>query len=62
MKIVTIFDNIVRWTGRDCSFFYCTQVKKEIVILHAFIKKTQETPIKELEIAKKRMKEVKNND
>ncbi|ABS76640.1 type II toxin-antitoxin system RelE/ParE family toxin [Coxiella burnetii] len=43
-------------------FFYCTQVKKEIVILHAFIKKTQETPIKELEIAKKRMKEVKNND
>jgi phage-related protein len=40
--------------------FYCTWVGKRIVVLHAFIKKTQETPRKELETAKRRMKEVKN--
>jgi phage-related protein len=40
--------------------FYCTLVGKEIVILHSFIKKTQETPPAELTIARKRQKEVKN--
>lgn len=40
--------------------FYCTLVGKEIVILHSFIKKTQETPPSELTIARKRQKEVKN--
>jgi len=29
-----------------------------MVILHAFIKKTQKTPIKELELARQRAKEV----
>lgn len=40
--------------------FYCMLVEKRIVILHGFIKKTEETPRKELEIAIKRMKEVKD--
>ena len=40
--------------------FYCTLVGKRIVVLHGFIKKTQETPRKELDIAIRRMKEVKN--
>ncbi len=40
--------------------FYCTLVGKKIVILHGLIKKTQETPRKELTIAIRRMKEVKN--
>jgi phage-related protein len=40
--------------------FYCTLVGRRIVVLHGFIKKTQETPRKELEIAIRRMKEVKN--
>ena len=40
--------------------FYCTLVGKRIVVLHGFIKKTQETPRKELEITIRRMKEVKN--
>jgi phage-related protein len=39
--------------------FFCTVVGKEIVVLHEFIKKTQKTPAKELEIARKRLKEVK---
>ncbi len=42
-------------------FFYCIKVKNEIVILHAFVKKTQQTPAKELQIAKKRMQEVKKD-
>jgi len=37
---------------------YCMMKGQEIVILHSFIKKTQKTPKKELDLAKKRMKEV----
>jgi phage-related protein len=44
-------------TGR---VFYCFVVGQRVVILHAFIKKTQDTPEKELKIARKRMKEVQN--
>jgi phage-related protein len=40
--------------------FYCTLKGKHIVMLHGFIKKTMKTPKKELNIAMKRMKEVKN--
>ena len=40
--------------------FYCTQVGRRIVMLHSFIKKTQRTPPRELEIALSRMKEVKH--
>ena len=40
--------------------FYCTMVGLEIVILHSFIKKTQETPAQELKTARKRLKEVKH--
>ena len=40
--------------------FYCTMVGREIVVLHSFIKKTQETPDKELAVARKRLKEVRN--
>jgi len=38
--------------------FFCTIKGNEVVILHSFIKKTNKTPKKELEIAQKRMKEV----
>ncbi|WP_227745519.1 type II toxin-antitoxin system RelE/ParE family toxin [Burkholderia cenocepacia] len=31
--------------------FYCVQVRYELVILHSFVKKTQETPEDELRIA-----------
>lgn len=40
--------------------FYCFVVGQRIVILHAFIKKTQATPERELKIARKRLKEVRN--
>lgn len=39
---------------------YCTMVGHEIVILHSFIKKTQGTPERELQLARKRQKEIRN--
>jgi phage-related protein len=42
--------------------FYCTLVKRQIVMLHQFVKKTDKTPPKDLAIARKRMKEWKNVD
>lgn len=40
--------------------FYCAIAGKQIAILHSFVKKTDKTPPKELNIAKRRLKEVKN--
>lgn len=37
---------------------YVLASKSRIVLLHAFIKKTQKTPVKAIETALKRMKEV----
>lgn len=37
---------------------YCFLVGKRVIVLHAFIKKTQQTLEKELKLARKRMKEV----
>ena len=39
--------------------FYCTVVDRRIVVLHQFVKKADKTPPKELEIARRRMKDVK---
>ena len=38
---------------------FCTIKGREIIILHSFIKKSQKTPKKEIDLARKRMKEVK---
>lgn len=40
--------------------FYCTLVGRRIVMLHQFTKKSEKTPRKELEVARQRMKEVKD--
>ena len=37
---------------------YFIATKRKIIVLHTFIKKTQKTPSKALDIAKQRMKEV----
>ncbi|HEX5760054.1 MAG TPA: type II toxin-antitoxin system RelE/ParE family toxin [Thermoanaerobaculia bacterium] len=39
---------------------YCFTIDRRIVILHAFVKKTQATPERDLLIARKRMNEVKD--
>ena len=38
---------------------FCTVVGKRIVILHGFIKKTEQTPQRALDTARRRMKEVR---
>jgi phage-related protein len=38
--------------------FYCTIVDRRIVFLHQFVKKTDKTPPRELQIARLRMKEI----
>ena len=40
--------------------FFCTLVGRRIMMLHSFVKKSQKTPPKEIELARKRMKEVKH--
>ena len=39
---------------------YCFLLGRRIVVVHAFIKKTQETPDKELKLARKRAKELQH--
>ena len=40
--------------------FYCFLVGKRVLVLHAFVKKSQQPPDRELKLARKRMKEVRN--
>lgn len=40
--------------------FYCFLAGQRVVVLHAFIKKSQQTPEREIKLARKRMKEVRN--
>lgn len=40
--------------------FYCFLVGRRVVVLHAFIKKSQQTPEHELKLARKRMKEIRH--
>jgi phage-related protein len=40
--------------------FYCFKVGKKVTVLHAFIKKTHQTPDRELKLARKRLKELQN--
>ncbi len=39
--------------------FYCAYTGRKFILLHAFLKKTKETPSREIEIALKRMDEHK---
>ena len=51
----------LRMTGRDgiSRAIYVTASVQRVVILRAFVKKTQQTPKRELDIARQRAKEVK---
>jgi phage-related protein len=40
--------------------FYCFLVGRRIVVLHAFIKKSQQTPDHELKLARRRLKELQS--
>ena len=38
--------------------FYCFLVGRRVIIVHAFVKKSQQTPDRELKLARKRVKEL----
>ncbi len=54
----------IRVTGQEgiAWVFYCTIVRRRMVMLHACIKKSQKTPKRELDIAKRRQREVLRDD
>jgi phage-related protein len=54
----------LRLKGQDgiARVFFCALIGRRVMMLHAFVKKTQKTPPRELVVARKRMKEVKHAD
>ena len=40
--------------------FYCFLLDRRVIVLHAFVKKSQQTPDRELKLARKRLREVRN--
>jgi phage-related protein len=50
----------LRVKGEDGSFraFYYTASSRGVLVFHAFVKKTQRTPPLEIEVARKRLKEL----
>ena len=50
----------LRVKGQDGSFraFYYTASSQGVLVFHAFVKKTQRTPPLEIELARKRLKEL----
>ena len=50
----------MRMSGRDgiARAFYVTAAGKRVVVVHIFEKKTQKAPLREIELAEKRAKEV----
>jgi phage-related protein len=43
----------------EVRVFYAFAVRRQIYLLHAFVKKTQATPKRELDIARERQKQIK---
>lgn len=40
--------------------FYCTLIGRRIVMLHQFVKKSEKTPRRELDVARRRRKEIQD--
>ena len=57
-----LFELRVKGKEGIARVFYGTVVPQRIVMLHVFIKKSQKTPRKELEIARRRLQEVLSHD
>lgn len=54
----------MRLHSEDGQFraFYFTARAKGILVFHAFVKKTQQTPPSEIQLARKRWKEMQDED
>jgi phage-related protein len=57
-----LFELRLKGTEGIARVFYCTQIGRRIVMLHSFVKKSNRTPQRELDVAIKRMKEVKREN
>jgi len=57
-----LFELRVKGKEGIARVFFCTKIGKKIIMLHSFIKKSPKTPKKEIEIARKRKKEVLENE
>jgi len=55
-----LFEPRIKAVEGIARVFYCTVIDNHIVFLHQFVKKTEKTPARELDIARQRMKEVKH--
>ena len=55
-----LFELRLRAAEGMARIFYCTIVDRQIVMLHQFVKKTEKTPARELVVARRRMKELRN--
>ena len=53
-----IFELRIKAAEGIARVFYCTVVGRRVVFLHQFVKKTDKTPPRELDVARRRMKEV----
>jgi phage-related protein len=51
----------MRFSGRDgiARAIYVTAVGRRVIVVHAFMKKTQKTPRTALALAERRVKEIK---
>lgn len=53
-----LFELRLKGPGAIARIFYCTRPGRRIVMLHQYIKKTKKTPRKELDIARRRKREI----
>ncbi len=60
MPMVSAGVSELRVTGADGIFrvFYCLVSQRDVLVFHAFVKKTRRTPPLEIELARKRLKEL----
>ena len=63
MPEVAVGVSELRVRGEDGSYraFYYTAASQGILVFHAFMKKTQRTPLLGIELARKRLKELLND-
>ena len=57
-----VFELRLRSEDGQFRIFYFTATARGILVLHAFIKKTQQTPPLEIQLARKRLKEMQDED
>ena len=51
----------IRIYGNQHRIFYVVLRGNEMILLHAYLKKTQRAPVREIEIARQRMKQLKED-